>query len=212
MSFSQTILRRRRTLQGQKGIYRFAQGFRKVSRTAILNHLIRRHGYRDYLEIGVRTNDNFRRVKAARKTGVDPTPEAPCTHVMTSDAFFAQLPLETRFDLVFIDGLHEEGQVWRDVHNSLEVLREGGTLALHDCNPPTAWHQRDGGDDGGRSGTARCGAPGRGSAARERTCACTSSIRTGASASCSAVPRKRRASPLQRGSTSKRCRRTGGRC
>jgi len=151
MTFAATLLRRRRTPQGQKGIYRFAQGYRKVNRTAILNHLVRRHGYEDYLEIGVRQADNFSRIRVPRKSGVDPAPEAPSTHRMTSDAFFAQLPGDARFDLIFIDGLHEEVQVLRDVHNALRVLRPAGTVALHDCNPPTLWHQRDACEDGGEA-------------------------------------------------------------
>ena len=143
MSLTARLLRRRHTPQGQKGLYRFAQGLRKASRTAILNHLVLRHGYRDYLEIGVRTNDNFARVVAPRKIGVDPAPEGPCTHVMTSDAYFAGLPPATNFDLVFIDGLHEATQVRRDVEQALRHLRPQGTIVLHDCNPPTAWHQRE---------------------------------------------------------------------
>ncbi len=142
MSLTARLLRRRHTPQGQKGLYRFAQGLRKANRTAILNHLVLRRGYRDYLEIGVRTNDNFARVEAPTKVGVDPAPEGPCTHVMTSDAYFEAVPPQTGFDLVFIDGLHEETQVLRDVEHALGHLRPGGALVLHDCNPPTAWHAR----------------------------------------------------------------------
>ncbi len=42
----------------------------------------------------------------------------------------------------FIDGLHTEEQVDKDVENSLKHLSPNGTIMLHDCNPPTEWHQR----------------------------------------------------------------------
>jgi hypothetical protein len=149
MSLSQRLLRRRRTPQGQKGLYRFAHGLRKTSRTQILNHLIRCNGYRDYLEIGVHANDNFARIAAASKCGVDPAPRGAIAHVQktTSDAFFARLGSDPQFDLIFVDGLHEEKQVLRDVESALQHLRDGGSIAVHDCNPPTEWHQREVRDD-----------------------------------------------------------------
>ncbi|MFQ5599472.1 MAG: class I SAM-dependent methyltransferase [Candidatus Krumholzibacteriia bacterium] len=142
MSMARYILRRRRAPQGQKGWYRFAHGFAKTSRTQIINHLIRRNGYRDYLEIGIHANDNFPRIIAAHKEGVDPAPNGECDHVMTSDEYFACIPAGKEFDIVFVDGLHLQEQVTRDVHNALQHLRDGGAVVLHDCNPPTEWHQR----------------------------------------------------------------------
>ena len=58
---------------------------------------------------------------------------------MTSDEFFKQN--EKRFDLIFIDGLHEANQVFRDVKNSLNYLNENGVILLHDCNPSIEEHQ-----------------------------------------------------------------------
>jgi hypothetical protein len=77
------------------------------TRTDLLNHLIATRGYRDYLEIGVRDRrHNFDKVRAPGiKHGVDPDPRRPISHVMTSDAFFAQTS-SVVYDLVFIDGLH----------------------------------------------------------------------------------------------------------
>ena len=142
MTWSDLILRRRRRAQGQKGYYRFAHGLHKTSRTSIINHLIRRNRYRDYLEIGVHASDNFAHVLAANKLGVDPSARGPVDYALTSDEFFAQLPPERRFDLVFVDGLHEEEQALRDITNALRHLRDGGTVVVHDCNPPSEWHQR----------------------------------------------------------------------
>ena len=109
------------------------------TRTQLLNHLIARYGYRRYLEIGVRTpKDNFDHIQVAEKHGVDPDPIQPCSHRMTSDAFFAQLdaaPAPSAYDLIFVDGLHLADQVERDVENSLRHLSDGGAILLHDVNP-----------------------------------------------------------------------------
>eukprot|EP01034_Spumella_vulgaris_P005623 gene5623-7181_t len=52
---------------------------------------------------------------------------------MTSDDFFAQ---NTEFfDVIFVDGLHEANQVFRDVTNALKWLNPGGAIVMHDCNP-----------------------------------------------------------------------------
>jgi len=63
---------------------------------------------------------------------------------MTSDDYFAQAIAEgTKFDIVFIDGLHHHDQVYRDIINSLEVLTPGGSILMHDCLPPDAYHEKD---------------------------------------------------------------------
>lgn len=107
----------------------------------LLNYLVRTRRYRRYLEIGVRDpSSNFCKIRVAHKEGVDPAPQAPIAHVMTSDDFFANLAKATekrRFDLVFIDGLHMAEQVEKDVVNALAHLDDGGALVLHDCNPPS---------------------------------------------------------------------------
>ena len=64
--------------------------------------------------------------------GVDPMRGG--THRMTSDIYFETHPYET-FDVIFVDGLHEAQQVYRDVLNALRVLRPNGMILLHDCNP-----------------------------------------------------------------------------
>jgi hypothetical protein len=107
-------------------------------RSQLLNHLIVTRGYQRYLEIGVHTPSvNFDRISAAVKHGVDPAAHGPVTFPMTSDQFFAELPPDARYDLVFIDGLHLAAQVERDVGNALAHLAPGGAIVLHDCNPRT---------------------------------------------------------------------------
>lgn len=115
-----------------------------MKRYDLLNALIHRFGYESYLEIGVRSpRDCFDKVRCKHKDGVDPGPRGPCKFIMTSDQFFSdvQPKRKTAYDLVFIDGLHLDYQVLRDVENSLKWLRDSGTIVLHDCNPPTIKHQ-----------------------------------------------------------------------
>ena len=40
-----------------------------------------------------------------------------------------------KFDLIFIDGLHEAEQVLRDVDNALEALNPNGIILVHDAKP-----------------------------------------------------------------------------
>lgn len=104
----------------------------------ILQRIIDRCGYRAYLEIGCQHDTTFRRLKSKSRTGVDPVRGG--THRLTSDRFFQHNT--SRFDLVFVDGLHERGQAVRDVDNALKILSPGGCIVLHDCLPKTKRQQQ----------------------------------------------------------------------
>jgi len=123
-------------------------------RTEIINYLLStRKEETTYLEIGVRNPaENFNLIEADVKYSVDPGiefAENPVDFKMTSDEFFRQisknklLSSETRFDVIFIDGLHLAEQVDRDISNSLNFVKDDGFIVLHDCNPPTEWHARE---------------------------------------------------------------------
>jgi hypothetical protein len=119
-----------------------------MKRSEIINDIIRVRNYKSYLEIGVRdTPDNFKRIKISKRTGVDPEPRkllldknVDTFHKLTSDEFFKQN--KQKFDIIFIDGLHTDEQVTKDIENSLKALNEDGCVLLHDCNPKTEFHQR----------------------------------------------------------------------
>lgn len=113
-----------------------------VYRFDLINLLIEHHQYERYLEIGVEGGDAQRSVRCALKHGVDPASEH-ATFRVPSDEFFASLRPDAQYDCIFVDGMHEEEQVLRDVDNALRHLSPGGTIVVHDCNPPSAWHQRD---------------------------------------------------------------------
>ncbi len=113
-----------------------------VSRSMIIDHLAARFNYKTYLEIGVAQAENLGDLLHPFHTmiGVDPDPQAvQTTHHMTSDMFFEQ-NIES-FDIIFIDGLHEHAQVYKDVLNALDCMNVGGTVVMHDCNPATRAHQ-----------------------------------------------------------------------
>jgi hypothetical protein len=41
-----------------------------------------------------------------------------------------------RFDIALVDSLHEFEPSWRDLLEGFRLIREGGTLVVHDCLPP----------------------------------------------------------------------------
>lgn len=120
-----------------------------MSRTKLINYLIKKYNLVSYLEIGLNNPYcNFVKIRAKEKYSVDPyytdiidgnTEDGIaewsrfCTHRMTSDEFFEQN--SKNFDIIFIDGLHEEHQVDKDIQNSLKVLKTGGFIVIHDCLP-----------------------------------------------------------------------------
>jgi len=101
-------------------------------RTDIINHFIKEYGYTTYLEIGVSNGWCFERIQCEHKEGVDPHPESPATHTMTSDTFFNT---KKKWDIIFIDGLHHNEQVYKDIQNAIAHLNPGGTIVCHDMNP-----------------------------------------------------------------------------
>lgn len=102
-------------------------------RTEIIQKFITKRNYKSYLEIGTYRNVNFDKITIDNKVSIDPDPEAKATYQMTSDEFFAVN--KDKFDIVFIDGLHEHNQVYKDIQNSLKVLNPNGVIILHDCMP-----------------------------------------------------------------------------
>lgn len=125
------------------------------SRTAIINFLLSQTTSENYLEIGVRNpENNFNKILSKNKYSVDPGVEFennPVDFKMTSNVFFSELKNNTlskiknniKFDVIFIDGLHLAHQVDLDIENSLQYIKEDGFIVLHDCNPPTEFHQRE---------------------------------------------------------------------
>ncbi len=133
----------KKTINGELTIQKFSYGFDIASRTSIINHLINKYDLKSYLELGVRDGRNYNRINIKNKIGVDPYPVNEMSNIykMTSDKFFEIN--KNKFDIIFIDGLHDEKQVDKDIVGSLNFLSDKGFIIMHDCNPPTEFHQRD---------------------------------------------------------------------
>lgn len=97
----------------------------------LIEYLIKKNNYSDYLEIGCDQDQLFSKVKIKNKTGVDPSSGGNVRK--TSDDFFKDN--KDKFDIVFIDGLHIYDQVKRDILNSVDCLKENGIILIHDCMP-----------------------------------------------------------------------------
>ena len=97
----------------------------------LIDYLIKKNNYLNYLEIGCDDDQLFSKVKIKNKIGVDPVSGGNVRK--NSDDFF--LENKVKFDLVFIDGLHIYEQVKKDIINSLKCLNENGIILVHDCMP-----------------------------------------------------------------------------
>jgi len=125
-----------------------------MTRTDIINNFIQKFGYKSYLEIGTQNpNGNFNQIDIKNKYSVEPFPPSGLnandySFVGTSDQYFDFISPDTKFDIIFIDGLHHYQQVLKDIENSLNHLSENGTIVCHDCLPTTEkMQERD--DHGG---------------------------------------------------------------
>jgi hypothetical protein len=112
-----------------------------MRRFEIINQLISKYKFINYLEIGVFKGENIQKIIAPHKDGVDPTTELGSSipeinYPMTSDAFFDLVRgHDIKYDIIFIDGLHHSDQVDKDISNALNHLVDNGIIVLHDCNP-----------------------------------------------------------------------------
>ena len=97
----------------------------------LIDYLIKKNNYKNYLEIGCDENQLFSKIKIENKIGVDPYSGGNVRK--TSDQFF--LENKEKFDIVFIDGLHEYKQVKKDILNSVNCLNKNGIVLVHDCMP-----------------------------------------------------------------------------
>ena len=139
-----------------------------------LNQIIAQKGYKSYLEIGVDDpNNNFNHIQCERKVGVDPYNDDTGCHAWdrankealiaridpkalfyraTSDDFFEILKTHnepvSKFDLIYIDGLHLEEQVDKDIANALRFVSPHGMIVLDDVPPANEYEEKTPPDPG----------------------------------------------------------------
>jgi len=117
----------------------------EIKRYNLINGFIKKYNYKFYLEIGVcNPFDCFDLIDCENKIGVDPDPRIAGYNreniiIKTSDDFFKNN--SQKFDIIFIDGLHLDEQVEKDINNSLKFLNPNGIIILHDCHPTEEIHQ-----------------------------------------------------------------------
>lgn len=79
----------------------------KMTRSQLINSLIKKNNYRTYLEIGSNTLAQpgyyFDNGEIALKHGVDPAVDT--TFKMTADEIFDKY-IKMKYDIIFVDGLH----------------------------------------------------------------------------------------------------------
>ena len=109
----------------------------KKTRLTIVQEIINKKNYENYLEIGCFDNELFNHINCKKKVGVDPVSGGTIRD--TSDNFFKTN--NEKFDCIFIDGLHKYSQVKKDIQNSLNFLNNDGIILLHDCLPNNYYEQ-----------------------------------------------------------------------
>jgi len=123
---------------GEKFFKRLSYDWSKhPSRITIIQNIINKLNYKDYLEVGCDRNENFSKVEIINKVGVDPLRGG--TLRMTSDEFFKNN--KANFDIIFLDGLHTYEQTIKDINNSLQFIKDKGVIIIHDCLPKKIWNQ-----------------------------------------------------------------------
>ena len=111
-----------------------------MNRWDIINHYIQKYNFKTFLEIGHANGEGFNNVVCELKESIDPDVSCNATYQITSDEFFKQY--DKKYDIIFIDGLHECSQVDRDIKNSLKHLNKAGVIVMHDCHPDSEACQR----------------------------------------------------------------------
>jgi hypothetical protein len=140
-SFFREILRRDTSLDNPLSL-------RAKESSDLLNEIAVIVGAQTYLEIGVESGLTFMQVNIEKKTGVDPKFHFDyqkeigsniAFYEITSDVFFQKIDKaeisHSRFDLIFIDGLHVFDQVLRDFINSIRYVNFGGVIVIDDTVP-----------------------------------------------------------------------------
>ena len=123
---------------GEKFYKRFNYDWSKTpSRVQVIQEIIKKQNYKNYLEIGCDNDENFLKISIDNKIGVDPKKGG--TLRMTSDEFFKNN--KDFFDIIFLDGLHTYEQTIKDIDNSLKFLKTKGVIIIHDCLPKKIWNQ-----------------------------------------------------------------------
>lgn len=115
--------------------------------TGVINEILSELPQREnYLEVGIFKGATFQNVVAGQKWGVDiapafdyeKLPKNSRVIVKSSDDFFADLAVDMKFDLVYIDAEHTFHQAYRELVHSINHLENWGVILLDDTVPENA--------------------------------------------------------------------------
>lgn len=125
-----------------------------LCKSDIVKRLAKAHGYRRYLEITTTTTGH--RFEAAQAAGYDlcqrlmyrcPSAFADGhpVHYRSCDENIATCVAQIRaecgpLDIILVDPHHTYECSMRDLRDAFSLLRMGGTLVVHDCDPPDHQH------------------------------------------------------------------------
>jgi hypothetical protein len=119
-----------------------------MNHVEILQYLIDKYQFKSYLEIGVTGGLGHLKINCQTKESNDIVDYNPIfnvkydiTYLMPSDEMFAKMPIDRKYDLIFIDGMHDEDYVDRDIINALKHLNSNGFICLHDVIPLSSMSQ-----------------------------------------------------------------------
>ena len=129
-----------RVFNKDKILHHFEYENNFFKRHAFINLAVSKFKNCKYLEIGVDDNDVFNSIPLSleNKYGVDPKKGG--NFRMTSDDFFKKNS-QIKFDVIFIDGLHEYEQCQRDCINAIKQLNENGIILFHDFLPRSIFEE-----------------------------------------------------------------------
>ena len=109
-----------------------------------IDRIARHVGAQHYLEIGVCRGATFNHLSFKTKVGVDPNFRFNMAdyrnaetelHPLTSDRYFTEVAGSEKFDIIFLDGLHQFQQTFRDFCNSLIFAHERTVWLIDDVFP-----------------------------------------------------------------------------
>jgi hypothetical protein len=129
-------------------LYGRQEGRTVWTKADITNHLADVRGYRSYLEICTPTS-------GGRYAEIDRSKYETCHRLMywCPDDFYDNLAIDFRspdfeiedcirqigdrhYDVILVDSFHAYGTSLRDLKLAVDLLTDGGTVIVHDCNPP----------------------------------------------------------------------------
>lgn len=94
-----------------------------------------------YLEIGIEYGYTFNNIHCVDKKGIDPDMDLKHTHseniyILTSDDYFENVhDPQIKYDVIFIDGMHQVEYVLKDINNSIQILNENGCIFINNILP-----------------------------------------------------------------------------